>query len=397
MVKPLFVYSKTNISSLLGSILLSFLFFSQHFLEISQNLFSSTIPFKILLGLGAVFSLLFFKKNNIFNHSIFFIIILLYFLLSFLINNTYTTKSVFESFIIYGFCAFAYSFCTFKESTFFRISLIVGITWLITFLITNKFYIDNSFSFGYLILPILISSFFLLFEKQKIVFLIIKILIFSFLLFLLVAKGSRGPVFCFVIFLFLFFGRYLKNKVFRIIFIILIISFLLFVLNFESIVIWIHNSFPGRISFIEKTYSLIKSSVGISNGRSNIFFSVLYEYSPFDFIFGIGIGTYSSTHALEGYTHNIFLSVVLDFGLLGLCFLIASIYVCLSSIYKQRNNYYLYLLATSIIVLLFSGDYWVYFTFWLFAFISLKEMSKVGIFNSRINNEKKCEYVYIRI
>ena len=126
--------------------------------------------------------------------------------------------------------------------------------------------------------------------------------------------------------------------------------------------------YPGKMNFIDKSYMLLVIKDDVTNGRISIFNSIFNEYSILDIIFGIGIGSYESSHMTFGYTHNLLLSLILDYGLIGLIFFCSMLIKFFSINLKERNNYLIVLFSISVIHLMFSGTYWQSFEFWLFIF-----------------------------
>ena len=370
------VLTKHNIElkKFFGSFLVSMLIVSQCLFGISEFLIGTTMPIKILLIAGALLGFFCFDKKFTIKHFGVFFIIFSFFLLTFLVNNNTSLEDLFVSFIIYGCGAFIFSFCEIDEVSVFRFCVFFGFAWLFLFLIKNHFDVSNTFTFGYTLLPAVIASYLLLISKRdRIIIFIIRLVLFLGLSFFLITSGSRGPVFCFIFFLFIHYLPCVKNWKKAIVYVSILIVFIVLLVNITAIVTFIHDSIPGKISFIEKTYNLLTRSEGVSNGRFEIIAEIFSEYKFTDFIFGIGIGSYNSTHLEEGYTHNLILSVVLDFGVIGLVFI--ALIACLFFIHlfteKKNNNYFELLFAVSFVSLFFSGNYWKYFTFWLLAFLMI--------------------------
>ena len=191
----------------------------------------------------------------------------------------------------------------------------------------------------------------------------------------------------------------LKKPKQAIIYIIVLVSFIIALINITSIVTEIHNAMPGKLSFIEKTYSLLSRTSGdFSNGRFKIIANVFKEYEMKDFIFGIGVGTYNNTHVEEGYTHNLFVSVLLDFGIIGVVLLCAILVLFIYYMFKDGEHalFMVLLFTVSVVTLLFSGNYWKFFTLWLFIFFALSFNDslkrKEAIVNDELNELQRGVY-----
>ena len=372
--------SKFNISlkELIGSFLVSLLIISQCFFGISEFVFGTTLIFKVLLVVGCIIAFFCFDKKFSFKHFLIFGVIFCFFGCTFIINNNSSLADLFVSFIIYGCSAFIFSFCKTNEKCIFWCCTLFGLFWLGLFLLDSRLVITNTFSFGYTLLPVTISSFLLLtyndlYSKKKIPFLIGACLIFSISFVFLVLKGSRGPVLCFILFLLIHFLPALKKWKTAIIYVAVVATLVVLLINAKNIITLIHDAIPGKISFIDKTYDLLNTSAGITNSRLQIIAQIFEEYTVKDFIFGIGIGGYNSSHPADGYTHNLFMSVMLDFGVIGIFFTAFIIVLFFYSVFKEsdKRRYPELLMTVSVITLLFSGNYWKYFTLWLLVFYIL--------------------------
>lgn len=368
-----FLKRSIPLDKFIGSFLLSMLILSQNFFGISEMIFHTTLPFKVLLVAGAFVAFFYFEKKFSIQQFFIFFVIFSFFVLTLIANNNDSLSELFVSFILYGCAAFIFSFCKFDEYFLYSLMTIIGLFWLGLFLLVNKMQVNDTFGFGYTLLPVVLSSFLLLTYKSKSFWIILlKALAFAVPLFFILIDGSRGPVLCAFIFGFLYFLPCVKNWKKAIIYVSILAAFIVLLVNIGAIVTFIHNLIPGKISFIDKTYLLLNSKSGYSNGRFRILQDILSQYKVSDYITGVGIGSYNSSHPEEGYTHNIFFSVILDFGLVGVFFLLYIVFAYFLFIFKNKENTrFLTLLFTlSIVTLLFSGNYWKFYTFWLFVFFS---------------------------
>lgn len=363
-----------ELDKIIGSILVSLILLSQCFFAICELAFGNTWPYKIVLLIGAVFSFFYFEKQFSVKQFFVFFGIAAFSILTLIYRQQTNIDELLEYFLIYGLAAFAMSFCKIDESFLFRCCVFFGILWLGLYFLNYGFHINDTFYFGYTILPIVIASFLLITTKKHIVLICFDIVIFALLFVLLLTSGSRGPVLCFFIFGFIHFLPCIKKLKHAIIYLVVLASFIAILANIVNIVTLIYNAMPGKISFIDKTYRLIVAEQDFSNGRFEIIERIFQQYKFTDFIIGIGVGTYGFTHPVEGYTHNIFMSALLDFGLIGLAFIIYIIVLFFIKLFKNRGNilYLEMVLTLSIITLFFSQDYWKSFPFWLFVFLMTK-------------------------
>ena len=350
------------------------LILSQNFFGISEMLFKTTIPFKALLVVGAIVAFFNFKKHFTIQQFGLFFAIFSFFIITSITNNNSSLFGIIESFVIYGISAFVFSFCRFNELCLYRMCTFFGFVWLGLTLVINKMHIDSTFLFGYKILPLVLSTFLLLtFKTKKIWLLILRCALFITSLFFLITSGSRGPVLCMCIFMFIHFLPALKQWKTAIIYISVLAIFVVLLLNIKPIIISIYNAMPNKFSFIDKTYRLITNENDMSNGRFDLIKQVFTQYKFTDLLLGVGVGGYSSTHPVDVYTHNIILTVLLDFGLIGASFVIFIMIVFFVRLIRQDENIkFLELLFTlSFVTLFFSMDYWKMFTFWLLIYYML--------------------------
>ncbi len=373
MLAKLFKYN-IPLHIFLGSTLVTLLILSQCFFGISEIVFGNTWPFKILLLIGSFVGFFYSEKHFQVKQFAVLFGVSFFFLLTFITENNSFLLDYFIDFLVYGGSAFLLSFSKINEKIVFWSCVIFGFFWLGLFLITNHFIVEDTFYFGYTILPLVVASFLLLTYKDKnILRFVVKLILFMIAAALLVLKGSRGPVVCFLFFLFIHFLPYIKKWKGAIIYFSILAVFVVLLINIEGIVTALHDAMPGKISFIDKTYDLLTKYGEVSNSRFAIIAEVFSEYGPRDLIFGIGIGNYAATHPQYEYTHNIFISIMLDCGIIGVLFALFIVVLFFYFIFKRSDErrYSELLFSVSFITLLFSGNYWKFFTFWLVIFYML--------------------------
>lgn len=357
----------------IGSILISLLLLSKNFLQLSSFIFGNTAVFKTIFVLLGIYALIKFKWVLYKKDALLLLIVFVFLTGTYIFNDNSSLSDNFIYFLIYGLAGYVYSFCLVRESLIFKNCTLIGLFWLLLYLYNNNFIITDSFSFGYLMLPLAISSFLWLAQNnQRLLSRIIKLIIFIICSLLIFFNGSRGPIACYVMSLMIFAFQFIKGSNKKIPILIMFFLVFLMILNYKTIIVEIYNAFPGKISFIDKSYILLSMENGITNGRIGIVESIFKEYDIINLLTGIGIGTYESTHVVEGYTHNVVISLLLDFGLIGIIIFCQIIYKVFSLIYRYRDDYLVLLLSISVLPLMLSGTYWQSFPFWLLVFTSTK-------------------------
>lgn len=365
-----------------GSFLVALLILSKNLLQISEFVFGSTAIFKIGFVLLGAFSIVYFQRKLYMNDIFVFVILFIFFVFSWGLHNNSVLIENLQYFLIYGLAGYAYSFAPVDKNRVYRFCIIIGIIWLLLYIATNGVKITDSFSFGYLMLPLTVCGFLQAAspdcgKAER----VISVILFLFFFFQMLLNGSRGPLVCVILFIMLFLIPLAKNSKKRILIYCIFGVSIIALLNYQTIILTINDMFPGKFALIEKSILLLNQSHDITNGRMDIISIIFEQYSLSDFIFGIGIGMYESTHLIQGYTHNLFFSMLLDYGIVGVAVFILSIKVFISNIMNVRNDYIILLFAVSYIPLMFSGTYWQSFQFWLFVFT----ITKLGNYRRREN------------
>ena len=362
----------------IGSVLISLLLLSKNFLQLSSFIFGNTTVFKAIFVLLGIYALIKFHWVLYKKDAVLFLIVFLFFVGTYIFNDNSSLLDNLIYFLIYGLAGYAYSFCLVRESLIIKNCTLIGLFWLLLYLYNNNFIITDGFSFGYLMLPLAISSFLWFAQNnQHLLSRIFKLIIFVICSLLIFFNGSRGPIACYVMSLMIYAFQFIKYSNKKVPILIMFFLVFLLILNYRTIIVGIYNAFPGKISFIDKSYILLSMENGITNGRIGIVESIFKEYDIFHLLTGIGIGTYESTHIVEGYTHNVVFSLLLDFGLIGIVIICQIFYKVFSLIYRYRDDYLVLLFSTSVLPLMFSGTYWQSFPFWLLIFTCAKITKKV--------------------
>lgn len=222
-------------------------------------------------------------------------------------------------------------------------------------------------SFGYTMAFVsVIFLYFLLSEKKK--WYLIPLTIS--LLFIL-AWGSRGallPVITYMIIHIITSGvRLTKKRVFKLT--ISIILLLLILANFYNIIAMAMNIMEGVGVSSRSIELLLQGQLSDDNARSQIYTMVFSEVKE---IFPFGYGAFGDRPIIGkyfpwGYSHNIFLELLISFGIIGLIlivlFFINAYKILFISKYEEWKPVFSILLALNT-KLLVSDSFWYYNFFW---------------------------------
>lgn len=354
---------------IIGSIFIALLVLSSNMLLLFQEQLGTTLPYKVGIVLIGIFSLLYFKAKIYAKDIVIICVISVFFLMSFWIADNSYLRVYFEAFLSYGLCGLMYSFCKNRVQYVLNASWIIGILWFFICVLNSPEALNDSFGFGYLVLPITVSSFMSTIDKSNAKLIrIVALFAFCFSLYYLIMYGSRGPVVSFALSLLIMLIPSIKRSRHKAFIIVLYVIFILLFLNYREIINIIHEAFPGKISFIEKSFYLEQSAAGISNGRGSILTDFFSQYNIANFVFGIGIGKYTAAH--NGiYSHNLFTSMLVEIGLIGFVFIVWVIERFIRIVIKYNDKLLIFLFSVSIIPLMFSNIFWSSFIFWMFLFV----------------------------
>ena len=166
--------------------------------------------------------------------------------------------------------------------------------------------------------------------------------------------------------------------------VIILLVIVIIALNYEPIVKALYNLLSAnniKISAVNKMYLLIITE-NVMNNRSE-----LYEYAWKGFlespIWGNGIGAFSVNHG--GWTHNFFLQILYEGGLILFLLLIIPMikiigYMIGKNVVKEEYALMVLLFCTSIPKLMFSTEVWMTQGFWMllvFGMIVVRNYKKV--------------------
>ncbi len=236
--------------------------------------------------------------------------------------------------------------------------------------------------FGYSMLPsvlVFIHTFFIVGFRKKtnIIFLLLSI-------FEMIVYGSRGPILCVLLFLFIYFMNTNQLSRSKKVFSIVTAGITVFLAVYYNFVVRIMNFIIEDLKIY--TYSLAKYKMQIERGLfsatsgRDMLYEKIIGIAKNNIFWGNGIGVVQSN--IEGYTaHNMFLQILVEFGINGV---IIGIVVSLVLIYfflkTKRNPLYFFvcslLLSLSIGRLLVSSDIWIRPELWM-AIVLILNYNKV--------------------
>ena len=213
-------------------------------------------------------------------------------------------------------------------------------------------------------------------EKKKFHF-VISILGF----FLIFVAGARGPIVIALLVLFIYSMTNKSPTINKILFLTLLIFVLVTTLLLRNSIIYLLDEFSTSLNFSSRTLKLILSGEFFnSSGRDDILVSVVDKFSLF------GNGLYGDRDINYSYSHNLFIEILSDFGvIIGLILIAIIITISYKAVFS--NNEYIYLLsivfiATGFIKLFLSGSYLnqepAFFLFIALGINSIKERYKIN-------------------
>ncbi len=247
---------------------------------------------------------------------------------------------------------------------------------------------DYGLNFGYRVVISLIFFLVLFVYNKKIIDLIFCIV--SFLIVLL--AGSRGAFVCIgsaVLLLYFFSWKHIRNQkklflrmIFLIILLIIIFHNYTFILN-ELIRLLEKSNISGRI-----IQMLLNGTITNDSGREGIYsiaLEMIRHFKPF------GYGFYGDRYVIGrnyywGYPHNLFLELLIQYGvILGGFLILILLFNIIRMIIQCNDKSWQLLLITmlcSSMKLMLSDSFWYYWPFW--ALIAI-----LGLWNKEQNDTKK--------
>jgi len=339
-----------------------------------------------LIGLFLVYTLLFNRLNISTHHATITAVVVFAFIISFLrIGFNDTIESYLLIYAYYGLIPLLFINTKHDGTRIIRIISYVGVFAVLYYLIIG---VDTPDSLVYMnssniLLPcglaIMNQAFFR--KKQKNFTKLFFVLAFIAYASLMFSWGTRGALLSICMYpLINLLSRVSGFKRTIITSLSIAFSYLIF-MNLEYILIWVSNFLysvgiePGL--WLNKTIALLARD-NLSNGRLDVWGPAL-KTTVDNAVFGSGISGLETQ--CNFYAHNVFLQIVVEYGVfVGLALVIGLIYLIVKTIvYKgdqKRKEYIIFLMASSLVVLMFTSVYWAFVAFWLFIYEAINLIKK---------------------
>ncbi len=255
----------------------------------------------------------------------------------------------------------------------FKNTVFVSIIFLVLNAIKKDLFASD-FDFGYAVIPGVFAILILIYnshKEKKLGKLISYVMLGIPIIIMFVLRSSRGNIvqlFVFIVLGSIFLFGYKKLGIGIVILSVIVINFI------RPIVEWLYlwmNSRGLTISVIWKTYYLFNTAgQSFSHGRAELFEVFKEHFNLRTFMLGNGVGAYESVAGT--YTHNLFLSALSEFGIIGLVLLILVLVRFYKAICSNKSQekfasreFYLMVFCLSFVKLMFSSIYWKTSSFWL--------------------------------
>ena len=203
--------------------------------------------------------------------------------------------------------------------------------------------------------------------------------------FLIVSFGARGALLCALIAI-LFFAFFIDKSGFRKFFLIsFILVYLILFSQLSSLLFGLLES----LNISSRTIALLQSGGIHLSGREEIYADVISNIALKPFI---GWGLAGEYKFQAEYCHNLFLEILLDFGLFaGLALIVLILYILISGFKRTDSNlkgFYICLLIYGFITLMVSESYLTHDGFYVIMGISSSIVfGKKGLTNNTIRNK----------
>ena len=204
---------------------------------------------------------------------------------------------------------------------------------------------------------------------------------------------SRGSVGCIMIAGIVYFLSRKKGIKKNMYLIVIVSAAMVAIYNFQSIIMAISrflNQNGVTLGFIDKFIFLYKSGIGVGNGRE-LYYDKAWEAVRSSPLVGHGVG-YFEKMVNGAYVHNIFLDLLVDFGIIGtLIALYLIFYVPMDHMLRERSKlstgFVLFLLCSGELMLNFSSSFWLSPLFWYMFFFYLQMPKERGHYRIKIRRK----------
>ena len=239
----------------------------------------------------------------------------------------------------------------------------------------------------YLLLPALVylNSIFKKFKFSSLVLFLATILI-------IISFGSRGPIFAILVFFVLKLFKFQKQVTYQTILrqIIILSIALLIYLNIKSILLSVNNVLT-YLNLSSRSITLFLND-GLNTSGRDVIYNDAFRSINKSPLFGYGLAGDRIAIGRIDYVHNIFLEIVLNFGLLlGIPLIIYFLLVFFKNIYfrnGEKSNVILLWFCLSFIPLLISNSFLIDMNFWILMGFCLSTT-----YSNKPNNSKKLNEV----
>lgn len=348
---------------------------------------------KMIVGFLYTKAFISIAQKEIKNIILIYLLSLIIFALNYLVffeNRIFLMKSLSSFFLIslpsfvlaYSLTDYSLFYRTMKQFAKYIFSIGIVVSAFVIFGVLDLGTYSMSFSY-YMLLPaiIFLNEALNNYRVREITYLFISLLIILLL-------GSRGPLLSLaVFFLFKLFNKYsMKNvkSMLKLMTLLVTLTFLFF--YFSDIVKIINEVFVSK-GIYSRTLKLFSNNLTYVSGRDEIFNVLLDEIRKYP-IFGLGI--FVDRRILYGrneYAHNIFLEIILNFGIInGLILIFLLLFIILIPMFSRTNKYkdlYIVWFSIGFVHLLISSSYLIDLKFWILLGLSLKFQK-----SRRIKHEK---------
>lgn len=314
--------------------------------------------------------------------SIVILLLVFYCIISGLLSDSKDTPTAYH----YGLFCFVFGLALFtgplriNVSLFFKCMVVIGVLCspilllkareLASLILTAESDAGNMMGMTYAIVPSVLSALSLLFSNNNFVWKSVSFILIIFSSLILFIIGSRGAFIVFLVFLLLLlFTIIIKKKAVKLLFFsFFVITTIMVVSNFDNYLIGIDDALDNRgvsIYAISKAVNRMDTDT-FSNGRTEI-----WKIAWDGFVekpLGHFIGSFEDVYEL--HQHNFVLQLIWEFGLLGLIMALSIIFksiVCLfvSKTDKDMQLFKMTIFCSSLIILSYSGTFWILPCFWI--------------------------------
>lgn len=199
-----------------------------------------------------------------------------------------------------------------------------------------------------------------------------------FLLILILILGARGPILAFIVFSFLKLINKLKklkkNEVLTLL--ILFVILILFILHADYYLLNMQKLGYEIFGFKSRTLELFLRDFNYSSGRDYIYSTLLKAIDKRPFL-GYGIsGDRMIMGSFAKYSHNIFLELIIQFGIIiGGSLIFILLFLITKGLLEKDNlkyNLFIIWLSLGFVPLLVSNSYLVAINFWILLALMIK-------------------------